>query len=119
MQTLFDPMNCFQIMSNKNEGDCYIKISLWQGTHKLCSKKQTPPSEAGTVGSESKFLLADSSPNELCLVMKIKRFTAFPRKDLSVCELRFSGGVGGRAEEHWRNVFHQPDTSISLWHEGK
>ena len=111
-----------KIMADRNSNLCYFKVSLYQGHRKLStsSRFQLHEKESVSRGNRvTRFPLGDLTPTQVCFVLKVKRWTTFLRKDASVCQIMFSEGSGGRQGEHWRSLLKQPDTTVTMWHEGK
>ena len=111
-----------KIMSYRNSHLCYFKVSLYQGHRKLSTSNRFQLHEKESVSRCSRvtrFPLGDLTPAEVSLVLKVKRWTTFLRKDAAVCQIVFSQGSGGRQGEHWRSLLNQPDTTVTMWHEGK
>ena len=83
----------------------------------------------GDNNQETKFPLTNMNINDISLCLKIKKWTRFLRKDETLCQLVFGDQVvgvhqvpdttGTRSEEHWSNMLSQPDTPVTLWHEGR
>ena len=111
-----------KILADHNSKLWYFKVSLYHGHRKISSSNSFQLHEKESVSRSSRatrFSLGDLGPSQVSLVLKVKRWTTFLRKDVAVCEIVFSAGSGGRPGEHWRSLLGQPDTTVTLWHEGK
>lgn len=107
-------------MCGNRTGDYYFKMNLFIGKKKLCSQKQFPQqkSSSSDIKPETRFHLGETNINDVTLCLKIRRLVSFPRKGVKLSQIVFGNDVGGRQEEHWRNVLLHPDTSCAMWHEG-
>ena len=107
-------------MCGNRTGDYYFKMNLFIGKKKLCSQKQfhQQKSSSSDIHPKTRFHLGDTNINDVSLCLKIRRLVSFPRKGVKLSQIVFGNDVGGRQEEHWRNVLLHPDTSYAMWHEG-
>ena len=107
-------------MCSNRFGDYYFKMNLFMGKKKLCSQKQfnQQKSNSSVIEPEARFHLGEISIHDVSLCLKIRRLASFPRKDFDLSHIVFGDDVGGRQEEHWKNVLLQSDVSCAMWHEG-
>ena len=88
-----------KILADHNSKLWYFKVSLYHGHRKISSSNSFQLHEKESVSRNSRatrFSLGDLAPAQVSLVLKVKRWTTFLRKDVAVCEIVFSSGSRGR-----------------------